>query len=60
MLVVALGLPTFAFEGETLVRCLAMVIDDGVITHVFYPVFPADRSAADVLGWLDEHPRNDR
>jgi len=28
------------------------VIDDGVVSRVFYPVFPPDRSAAEVLGWL--------
>jgi peroxiredoxin len=28
------------------------VIDDGTITHVFYPVFPPDKSAADVISWL--------
>jgi peroxiredoxin len=29
-----------------------MVIDDGTITHVFYPVFPPDRSAEQVIEWL--------
>ena len=57
MLVDSLGLPTFAFEGETLVKRLAMVIDDGAITKVFYPVFPPDRNAPDVLAWLDANPR---
>jgi hypothetical protein len=33
------------------------VIDDGVITKVFYPVFPPDRSAADVVGWLQTASR---
>ena len=31
---------------------VTMIIDDARITHVFYPVFPADRNAADVLNWL--------
>lgn len=60
MLADSLGLPTFAFEGETLLKRLAMVIDDGVITTVFYPVFPPDRNAPDVLAWLDANPRGDR
>ena len=30
----------------TLIKRMAWVIDDGVITNVFYPVFPPDRSAA--------------
>ena len=57
MLVDNLGLPTFAFAGETLLRRLAMVIDDRVIATVFYPVFPPHRNAADVLAWLDAIPR---
>jgi len=31
-------------------------VRDGVIEHVFYPVFPPDRSAQDVLDWLAAHP----
>ena len=48
----ALNLPTFTTAGMTLLKRLTMVIDDSVITHVFYPVFPPDRSAADVIAWL--------
>ena len=50
----ALDLPTFAVDGMTLIRRMAWVIDDGVIRHVFYPVFPPDRSAEDVVAWLQE------
>ena len=35
-----------------LLKRLTMVIQDGVIEHVFYPVFPPDRNAADVVAWL--------
>jgi peroxiredoxin len=48
----ALDLPTFAVDGMTLIRRMAWVIDDGVITHVFYPVFPPDRSAEEVVSWI--------
>ena len=48
----ALRLPTFVTAGMTLAKRMAMVIDDGVITHVFYPVFPPDKSAAEVVAWL--------
>jgi peroxiredoxin len=34
---------------------MALVIDDGVISKVFYPVFPPDRSAAEVVAWLRSH-----
>ena len=48
----ALRLPTFEVDGMTLIKRMALVIDDGAITKVFYPVFPPDRSAADVVDWL--------
>ncbi|MGJ4886613.1 peroxiredoxin [Bradyrhizobium sp. HKCCYLRH3099] len=51
----ALRLPTMEIAGLTLIKRLAMVVDDARITHVFYPVFPPDRNAGDVLGWLKEN-----
>lgn len=48
----AMNLPTFTVDGMTLIRRMAWVIDDGIITKLFYPVFPPDRSAADVIAWL--------
>jgi peroxiredoxin len=48
----ALNLPTFAVDGMTLLKRLTLVLDDGVIAKVFYPVFPPDRSAAEVVAWL--------
>jgi peroxiredoxin len=50
----ALSLPTFEVEGMTLVKRLTLVIHDGVIEHVFYPVFPPDSSAPAVIHWLVE------
>jgi peroxiredoxin len=48
----ALGLPTFEAEGRTLYRRLTFVVAEGRIVKVFYPVFPPDRDAAEVLAWL--------
>jgi len=48
----ALNLPTFTVDGMTLICRMAWVIDDGVIAHVFYPVFPPDKSAEEAVGWL--------
>jgi peroxiredoxin len=48
----ALGLPTFETSGWTLLKRLTLVIDDGTINHVFYPVFPPDAHAGAVLDWL--------
>jgi peroxiredoxin len=49
----ALALPTFVTSGMTLLKRMALVIDDGVIVKVFYPVFPPDKNAADVVAWLE-------
>ena len=48
----AMRLPTFTVDGMTLIKRMAWVIDEGVVTHVFYPVFPPDRSADEVVAWL--------
>lgn len=52
----ALDLPTMEVAGLTLIRRLALIIDNARITHVFYPVFPPDRNAAEVLDWLKANP----
>jgi peroxiredoxin len=48
----ALRLPTFEVEGMTLLKRLTLVIDNGTISHVFYPVFPPDKSAQEVVDRL--------
>jgi peroxiredoxin len=48
----AMDLPTFATSGMTLLKRFTLVIEDGRVKHVFYPVFPPDRSAGDVIEWL--------
>ena len=52
----ALRLPTFNVEGKRLIKRLTLVIRDGAIEHVFYPVFPPNESAAEVARWLRAHP----
>jgi peroxiredoxin len=47
-----LSLPTFETHGMTLLKRLTLVIRGGVIEHVFYPVFPPDQNASEVLAWL--------
>ncbi|MFI5227212.1 MAG: peroxiredoxin [Candidatus Limnocylindrales bacterium] len=51
-LAAALRLPTFETEGLTLLRRQTLVIEGGRIEHVFYPVFPSDRDAEQVVEWL--------
>jgi peroxiredoxin len=48
----ALKLPTFSVAGMTLLKRMALLIDQGVITKVFYPVFPPDKNAEEVVAWL--------
>ena len=48
----ALKIPTFTIAGMTLLKRLALVLDGGVISKVFYPVFPPDKSAEEVIAWL--------
>jgi peroxiredoxin len=51
-----LRLPTFEAAAMTLYRRLTMVADSGTIAKAFYPVFPPDRDASQVLAWLAAHP----
>lgn len=53
-----LNLPTFDAGGMTLLKRFTLVVDDGKVTHVFYPVFPPDRSASDVVAWLSAEQRS--
>jgi peroxiredoxin len=50
----ALGLPTFVFGGSRLIKRLAIVLQEGRIAKVFYPVFPPNENAANVLTWIRE------
>jgi peroxiredoxin len=48
----AIKLPTFTIAGMVLLKRMVLVIDAGVIAKVFYPVFPPDKSAEEVIAWL--------
>ena len=48
----ALKLPTFIASGLVLLKRVTLVLDDGVIRHMFYPVFPPERNAVEVIAWL--------
>jgi peroxiredoxin len=56
----ALGLPTHIVAGQTLVKRLTLVVHGGRIEHVFYPVFPPDTHAENVLAWLLARPLSPR
>jgi peroxiredoxin len=48
----AIGLPTFFTSGMTLYKRMAIVLEDAAIVRVFYPVFPPDKNAEEVMAWL--------
>jgi peroxiredoxin len=52
----ALRLPMFEVEGMTLIKRLTLIVSSGRIEKVFYPVFPPDKNAAEVIAWLAAHP----
>ena len=51
----ALDLPTFEADGQRLYSRLTLIVTDGRIEHAFYPIFPPDQHAAEVLTWLRGH-----
>ena len=51
-----MSLPTMAVAGKVMVKRMALIIDDGTVSQIFYPVFPPDRNAGDVLAWLEANP----
>ena len=52
----ALALPTFELNGQTYLRRVTLVVQGGVIEKVFYPVFPPDQNAAEVVAYLNAQP----
>lgn len=52
----ALQLPTFEVAGMVLLKRLTLIVRDGAIEHVFYPVFPPDKNAEEVVAWLTHNP----
>ena len=52
----ALRLPTFTVDGMTLLKRLTLIVKHGRIEQVFYPVFPPDKHAEEVIAWLKQHP----
>ena len=55
-----LRLPTFDVAGMTLIKRLTLILGDGVIEHVFFPVFPPDADAGRVLAWLAQERQRRR
>ncbi len=49
----ALGLPTFIVGDMILLKRVTFIVKDGQIEKVFYPVFPSDKNAEEVIAWLE-------
>ncbi len=54
----AMNLPTFETAGMTLLKRFTLLLMEGRVQHVFYPVFPPDRSASDVIDFLSDRARS--
>jgi len=50
----ALNLPTMQVDGKTLLKRLTMIIDNGRVSKIFYPVFPPDKNVQDVIDWASK------
>jgi len=55
----AMNLPIFETSGMTLLKRFTLVINDGMVEHIFYPVFPPDRSASDVVEWFSRRAQSE-
>ena len=53
----ALRLPAFEVAGMVLLKRLTLIVRGGIIEHAFYPVFPPDQNAAEVVRWLEAKRR---
>ncbi|QLG27897.1 peroxiredoxin [Halorarum halophilum] len=51
-----LDLPRFTIEGDRYLNRLTLIVTDGRIEHVFYPIFPPDEHASEVLEWVQDNP----
>ena len=52
-LTTALRLPTMEVDGKLLIKRLTLILHDKQVKRVFFPVFPPDRNAADVLNFME-------
>jgi len=48
----SIGLPTFQSDGRVFIKRVSLIIDQGRIEKVFYPIFPPDRNASDIIAFL--------
>lgn len=56
----ALRLPTFKVDSMVLIKRLTLILLDGRVEKIFYPVFPPDKNAHEVIEWLSRNPLGSR
>ena len=56
----ALRLPTFEVESKILIKRLTLILEKAEIVKLFYPVFPPDKNAEEVIAWLSEERHDER
>ncbi|WP_028946476.1 peroxiredoxin [Synechocystis sp. PCC 6714] len=52
-----LKLPIFKVEGKHFIKRVTLIIEEGKIIKIFYPVFPPDKSADEVINWLQKYTK---
>ncbi len=57
-MVKGMGIPTFEWEGGKVLRRVTLAVRDGRVEKVWYPVFPPDKSADEVIEWLQEREQD--
>jgi len=51
----AMNLPTFEYDSATYNKRITIISEDGVIKKIFYPIFPPDKNASDVIEWVEHN-----
>lgn len=56
----SLNLPTMSPDGITMIRRITLICTEGVISHVFYPIFPPDTHADEVVAWIQQTKKQNK
>ena len=51
----AMNLPTFEYQSSEYIKRITLIVTDGLIQKVFYPVFPPDGNVHDVIDWIEKN-----
>lgn len=51
----SLSLPTFEVDGIELYKRITLIVKNNIIRKIFYPVFPPNLNAQEVIKWLQKN-----